>query len=555
MKTASSSTPKFQLRSATNFLPALTHARAQPYAARTLPPVTQGVSSHTRPSPATLAAALALVLAAFVVTRLPFLIDWRLPLAFPDTATYLWPLETIESGGLPRFDLRTAGYPLFWWLCRWVSHNIDFVIHAQMTISFVVSLACLAVMWKYRPRLVLSVAVGLAVFVSANAHLMWDVALLSESIFTSALLVWMVALFLAMETRSVWFLGATSVAGAVAVSLRPSAVHLLGVMFVLAVWMYRQQFGARRLAVWLGPVVAAVAAMVLYNQVTIRIAALSGGSTWAYLWSTTLYLDPDPQLLPQINEAVAAKNAALSERDRAIIYGATDLRQFRDAVERNIGAGIGQIADRLTGWPSRTGWRYMEYRAELQQAVRTSIRRRPRVYLRNLVGTFLDNFRFIAVPHPNYYVAFPATDLYRDAFVAPPFWVRNLGGYYNPPVPSGVRVEPDGSGAPRVVAPESRLARLYAPFSDWRSRIFENAFWSWTVPASGIAVLLLVVRERRLSIAAIVWLAFLAAVAGNAFMAALIGHTEPRYAQPLHIMNYLAVAFLPPYLRALKGRS
>jgi hypothetical protein len=512
--------------------------------------------SGRRGTTATLVWCLALLAGVFAFTRLPFLAGWRLPLAFPDTATYLWPLQDLELGRAPAFDLRTPGYPLFWWLCLRVSTSILFVIYAQMAISAAVAATMVVLLWKYARPLAVPVALALAVFVSGNAHLMWDVTLLSESVFTSAMLAWGLFMFLSLTVPRTSFMLLASAAAAVAISLRPSAVHLVFVMAALAVWMHRRRFGARRVAAWLGPVLALVAATLLYNRLTIGITGLSGGSTWAYLWSTTIYLDPDPRLAPRINEAMAAKNAALPPADKAAIYGGSSLRGFRDALERNIGAGIGQIADRLTGWPSRTGWKYMEHRADLGRAVTTAIEQHPRLYLLNMAGTFVDCFRFIAVPHPNYYTAFPAAGLYSDAFVAPPFYVRNLDGYYNPPRPPGFRVV-DGSTAAsaRVDAPDSRLARAYAPFSRWRSRVFENPLWVWTVPAGALAALLLLARQRAVSPGIAAWLACLAAVAGNAGMAALIGHTEPRYAQPMHVLNYLAPALVPAFVDALRGRA
>jgi hypothetical protein len=529
--------------------------RAAAYPAGTLQRDPSPQPDHHRASPATLAWCLGLLLGAVVFTRLPFLIDWRLPLAFPDTATYLWPVQDLEGQAAPSFDLRTPGYPLFWWACRRVTGSILFVIYAQMAISAGVAAAAVILIWKFSPALVVPVTAALAVFVSGNAHLMWDVTLLSESIFTSAILAWTLFMYLSLVAPRPVFLLLTSLAAAAAISLRPSAIHLVGIMALLAIWMHRGRFGRVWIAAWLTPVLAVVIGTILYNRATIGVTALSGGSTWAYLWSTTLYLDPDPRLLPQINEAAAAKNAALPPADKGAIYSGTSLRGFRDALERNIGTGIGQIADRLTGWPARSGWKYMHYRHELRRAVAIAIEQHPRLYFLNLIGTFVDCFRFIAVPHPNYYTAFPAATLFRDAFLAPPFYVRNLEGYYNPPRPPQFRVVQEGTGVPTVLGTESRLAGLYGPFSDWRSRLFENAFWSWTVPVSSVPLFLLMAVRRGAPAGGIAWLACLAAAAGNALMAALIGHTEPRYAQPMHFVNYLAVALLPPFVAALRSRS
>src|SRR5215203_132741 len=87
----------------------LTGAGPRPYSAWALSPSSSRDLPDGRRSPALLVCGLTLVLAAFAVTRVPFLLDWRLPLVFPDTATYLWPLGQMEGGRWPLFDLRTPG--------------------------------------------------------------------------------------------------------------------------------------------------------------------------------------------------------------------------------------------------------------------------------------------------------------------------------------------------------------------------------------------------------------------------------------------------------------
>lgn len=457
---------------------------------------------------------------------------------FPDTATYLWPLQDMDSGAWPSFYLRTPGYPLFWWLCRLISHDILFVVMAQSALSVISIVVGLILVRKHAPDLLLTVAAALVIFATSNAHLGWDLTLLSESVFTSTMALWAVALFLALKTGTTRFAVLTSTATAAAVYIRPASLYMVGIVGGVAIYMWALRFSRAAIGGLLAPVTIALAALVAYNAATIGVVGLSAGGTWARLWSVTVYLDPDPGLPAEINDAMAAKSAALSSSDKALIYERTEMASFRQALERNIGAGIGQIAERITGWPDRSGLRYLQHRPMLDDVVSIAIRQHPRIYLKNMVGTFKDYFSIVATRQPNFYTIYPPSNLYYEAFIRKPFYIINLAGYYEPRQPAGFRTVPGADGSLPVLADARRLTDWYGHFAAWRSRLFENGLWIWPVPLGALVGIWYARKTRGNSKEAVALVAIVAAVAGNAFACAFIGHVETRYAHPLHFVNY-----------------
>ncbi len=466
----------------------------------------------------------------------------RLPIPFPDSATYLWPLQDFDSGIWPSFHLRTPGYSLFWWACRLVSNDVYFVVCMQNALAVGTALRTLILLRRHAPRLVVPTAVTFAIFLSGNAHLTWDMSLLSDGPFTTTMVAWSLFTYLTLKTGALRFATAASLCAAAGIYLRPSSVYLVPIVAATSAYALWRGRGWRLAVALVAPLGVALLVLTIYNAVTIHVVGLSAGGSWARMWSTTVYLDPDSRLPPEINWQLADKNAALAPDDKRAIYEASDMRVFRAALEKNVGAGIDRIADRVMGWPGRRPERYMEYRSLMDRIVRTAIAQHPRLFLKNAVGTLEDYFAAIRLPQRNFYVLFPATTTYYEAFVQRPFYVLNLDGYYAPRRPMGFHTEVLDNSQRRVVTAPHRLNAWYARFSRVRSVLFENSFWIWPLPVALGFALWRVWATKGASVEAVTTVALLLAVIGNASACAYIGHLEYRYAEPFHFLNYLLVA-------------
>src|SRR5438132_160785 len=170
-----------------------------------------------------------LVLGLFLFARLPFFLYYPLPIAAPDTATYLWQVEKIDQGLWPTFEFRTPGYPLFWWFCRLISHNVLGVIYAQNIITALTVSTVLWLLARHAPSLLAPAAFTLAVFISSPTHVALDVFLLTESIFVNMMLLTVTLLYLALHTRRSTYAVLASLLAAVAILVRPNAGFLVPV--------------------------------------------------------------------------------------------------------------------------------------------------------------------------------------------------------------------------------------------------------------------------------------------------------------------------------------
>lgn len=292
---------------------------------------------------------LIIVIGFFFFSRLPFFLYYPLPIEYPDTATYLWQLEKIEHGVLPTFELRTPGYPLFWWLCRLVSHKILFVIYAQNAITLFTIILTFILLARYSPRFLVPVTLVLSIFISSPTHLGADMFLLSESIFVNSIILFSVSLYMALLTRKMIFVLMTSLSAAAAIYIRPTATFLIPILIITALFLFNK-CGRRIILGLVAPVAIALSVLVLYNALTIKLFNLTGGGDWAMLWSTSIYVEPDPSLPDDINKAIITKSENISNSDKNIIYNSWDLLTFQQTIERNILNPIVPIA-RITGGP------------------------------------------------------------------------------------------------------------------------------------------------------------------------------------------------------------
>jgi len=493
---------------------------------------------------------LVMVIGFFFFSRLPFFLYYPLPIEYPDTATYLWQLEKIEHGVLPTFELRTPGYPLFWWLCRIISHKILFVIYAQNAITLFSAILTLLLLAWYSPRFLVPVAFALSVFISSPTHLAADMFLLTESIFVNSMVLFSISLYMVLLTRKTIFALMTSLSAAAAIYIRPNAAFLIPILALTALFLFNKC--GRRIPLGLvAPAAIALSVLVSYNALTIKVFNLTGGGDWAMLWSTSIYLEPDPSLPDDINKAIISKSEKISNSDKNIIYNSWDLLAFQQTIERNILDPIVPIA-RITGGPGPNPYHYLKQRGLYRQIYQTAIRQHPEVYFKNFLGAFILYFMKVGSSDwGDFYSYFPFKQ-YRDTFVEPSSYVKNLKDYYNPKPPSGFNVT-ISNGTKMLTANLHTLTSLYSLYAYIRALLFENTLW--IIPlALGLmlSVAGLIISKGSSTGSFFIFLMILCLI-GNAMLGAVAGHIEKRYTYTLEFINYLLFALAPFALRLKKG--
>ncbi len=499
---------------------------------------------------ARLTVCLLIVVLMFFFSRLPFFLYYPLPIAYPDTATYLWQLEKIENGVLPTFELRTPGYPLFWWLCRIFSHNILLVIYSQNGITLLSVILILLLLARYSPQFLVSATFALSVFISSPTHVAADMFLLTESVFVNSMLLFAVFLYMTLHTHKTIFALMTSLSAAAAIYIRPSAAMLVPILAIAAFILF-VRWGRKIMLGLVAPISTALIVLVLYNALTIKLFKLSGGSDWAMLWSTSIYLEPDPVLPDEINKAILAKSSKISDSDKKIIYDSWNLLTFQETMERNIWDPVLPIV-RIIGSPGPDSNLYLKQRRLCRQLYQTAVRQHPDVYLKNFIGAFILYFMKVGRSDwGDFYSHFPLKQ-YWVTFVEPSFYVKNLKDYYDAKPPSGFKVA-IANGRKTLLVNLHLLTNLYCQYARIRALLFENLLWIIPLVLGATLSAFGLIGSKGSSVESLFILLMFLCLLGHAIISAVTGHIEKRYTYTLEFVNYLAFALTPFALRLKKA--
>jgi hypothetical protein len=493
---------------------------------------------------------LVVVIGFFFFSRLPFFLYYPLPIEYPDTATYLWQVEKIEHGVLPTFELRTPGYPLFWWLCRIISHKILFVIYAQNAITLFSAILTLLLLARYSSRFLVPVTFVLSVFISSPTHLAADMFLLTESIFVNSMMLFSVSLYMVLLTRKTIFALMTSLSAAAAIYIRMNAAFLIPILLLTALFLFNKC--GRRIALGLfAPVAIALSVLVLYNALTIKLFKLTGGGDWAMLWSTSIYLEPDPSLPDDINKAIISKAEKISNSDKNIIYNSWNLLAFQQTIERNIWGPIVPIV-RVTGGPGPDPYPYLKKRGLYRQIYHTAIRQHPEVYFKNFLGAFILYFMKVGTSDWGVFYSYFPFKQYWDTFVEPSSYVKALKDYYNPKPPSGFHVT-ISNGTKMLTADLHTLTRLYSLYAYIRALLFENMLWIIPLVFGVMLSVIGLISSKGSSTGSLFIFLMILCLLGHAILCAVGGHIEKRYSYTLEFVNYLLFALAPFAFRLKKS--
>ncbi|MCK5056037.1 MAG: hypothetical protein KAT34_05240 [Candidatus Aminicenantes bacterium] len=193
-------------------------------------------------------ASFLIVAIPFLITRLPFFLDYPLVAIDPDYLHYYTIVDQFNKGFFPTFIIRTPGYPIFLKLIYTFFDSIMAVVVIQNILSLMTALFFVYVIyrvyagrWKYLP---LTAAIAMAAFISSNNHLMADISLLTESLFVNFTILFFAFLILALHYKTHWLWLACSFSMASVILIRPTGVFLILIFLIVLVFLFIKQWAA-----------------------------------------------------------------------------------------------------------------------------------------------------------------------------------------------------------------------------------------------------------------------------------------------------------------------
>jgi hypothetical protein len=256
---------------------------------------------------------------AFLIPRVAFFVDYRLPLATFDSLGYLLPVAQIFAGEWPDFTLRTPGYPLFLAGCHLISSDAMLVVILQTSIGLASALFLQWVVFKVYPRLLLGVTLALIPHVAQRMLLVYDFELMSESFYASFLLCFVACFLLALHRRSSCLFFLWSVIGGLCFLIRPVAQTLLVNLILVFVFLLANGYDKKLLFWSMVPMPSLILMTGLYN---FAISNYPGSSVLGQVSSvavTASFCEPDPKFSDELNARIRALQASIPDKEKTTL--------------------------------------------------------------------------------------------------------------------------------------------------------------------------------------------------------------------------------------------
>jgi len=493
------------------------------------------------------------LLAVFLVTRLPFF--WYYPRVdlSQDSQSYLDIANAMRAGHWPHFIFRTPGYPLLIWIVtsfvdRWLA-----VVFVQNLLSFISALCLVGSVRRLAPALALPATLAMCGFLGSSQVLIYDISLLSDSLYTSTVLFSVAAVFLAfVGDRPAWFTLA-SAGMALAILVRPAGAYFAVLYAVILGYLLWNRFPPRAVLGFAAPFPAVLLGFCAYNFATIGQFVISPFAEANLAGATALFWEPDPRLAPQVNKALGG----LPESYEKMGITQEDLRLVRTSWDTGALFEIyAKAYNRLVwsaGWGSGTRFGagdYLQNRNYIRDVSMIAIRRHPGLYAKYVWVNMVTFFGGIGYKFDIY------SSLKYRARGQLPGEARAYGVKGNGDAPAGspaasgqVEAGRAGEDVPLV---EYCLGRLQSGWQRLHGFVFQTVLWSWAYFAMLGLSLAQLVRFRGRHLGAFLLFFLTLIPLGASLVVCLVEVATDRYSYPTQFVCYLSVALSPLLLRGTR---
>jgi hypothetical protein len=496
--------------------------------------------SHARAASAPLAGfAYGLVVSVFLLTRAPFFVDAPVTGFFRDSTSYTESAARLAEGRLPLFTMRPPGYPVAIALARQLSATSLGLVALQSAASLAAALALVHSFLRIGPAWGCLAAASSAVLLGSGVTLFYETAVLTESLYASALALSAAGLLLGMLTqRWPWF-ALFSVALGGAILLRPAGLYLIAIAAAVALFLAWRRAPWRCTVAAFAGVGLLVNALSAYNLATAGVYAPITTGAANLVAATSTFWTPTAGVPEALDRHAGRFTARIAPDDAHLLatsWSPRDLfpvyARYYNPAFHDDDVGIRAFLLEASGATDREAFEasYLRHRADIARLAQDSLRARPRDYLKFVwTGLHTALFGEQTIDDP-FYETLAHRDLENWSPAPPPF---PIGPAVNGFTDRRLEIRRDTP----LVAAHERIrgwlagADLLRYRAAWIAALFLASTW------------VLVVRRGRHPLAFVAWCLTLYWIGGTvtpAFVQVVI----PRYGFPTFFVVYLAPVLL-----------
>jgi hypothetical protein len=396
---------------------------------------------------------------------------------------------------------------------------------------------------RLQRSLALPATLAMCAFLGSSQVLLYDIALLSDSLYMSCLVAAVAFLFLAFAGPGPVNFAAASALMAFCILTRPAGIYLGVIYAVVLAYLLRNRIPARSVAAFAAPFPALLLALCAYNYATISNFVITPFGEANLAGATALFWEPDPRLPDAVNTALRSLPDSYAKEG----ITSADFHVLQTSWDPDLLFAIyAKAYNRLVwseGWGSGARFAAGDYLHARDYIMRTSlvaIRRHPILYAKYVWVNLVEFFQGVG-----YTFDVESSLAYREK--GNPLSQAAAGALDG----AGMRASPTPAGGAAVPAnpAESGLERavrgLQLGWQRVHGILFQRLFWCGAYfGVLGLSTALLA-RSRGRHIGAFLLFVLTLIPLGASLVVCLVETATDRYSYPTQFVYYLAVALMP----------
>jgi hypothetical protein len=501
----------------------------------------------------------------FVLNRLWLFIDFPLAGIHPDSGSYFAVSELFGTGVWPRFDIRSIGYPLILKIVFTISNKVMSLVLFQTLLSYIAGMTVIIATYRWKRSLGLLATISMIAFFSSVTSVGSDTAMLSESPYTS-FMVLSFALLVHAFSQNGWWLSFASASFFMAASLliRPNGMYLFVTFLMIVMYMFWNRYSKMLILTFIAPFILIVTSMCIYNYVTINVFSVTAWGEANLAVATFTFWEKDESYPREVNESIDKIKNIIDGRfkvtglDSARLYDSWDHQYLSSIFVQGFNGQALDVSMLLGG-------KYYDgvNRKWIRKISLDSIKKHPSIYLKFVVTmlrnyyTMPDEGNFSAYLYNRVKVIY--LDHHFSARRGIEVMVKMGKEFADSPPPKNViirdNIDPKSPLTDQIGLIETPLLHAYNLTYYFKRLLFTSQIWIIGFILVMVASFTKLVASRFRDTSA--FLVFLLTISnfGASLVVSLVEYSQPRYSYPMEWVYYYSVLVGIPLLLSEQAKN
>lgn len=497
----------------------------------------------------------AVITAVFLLTRLMYYLYYPVIDISADSASYCAIALKMLDMSFPLFDMRTPGYPFLLTFVFLFSKNFILTYVFQSLIALFSALFLYRAICRYYTSAALYFAAAISVFITSTFFLVLEFSVLSESLFVSFIMINCSYLLMSLKDNrtSDWIL--FSVTTAILIIIRPAALFLMPVIFVMLIYFMFNKYGFRKYLSLILPLIVLIFSLCAYNYFTLKKFTISPVGDLSFFATTILYMEESPEYPPEINSAIKMTLDSIPKKEKAYVKDPKEIKKLYRIFNDNLFRSW-----RFVGFVMKedSALTYMDIQPYLVQITKKAIINNPAVYARILISNLYqfmnnisDELKFFTqlsrsyqrIYTDNYYVKILEDD-YWEQFYSDKTAAAEVTELYNIQIKDHGSFEYVKYSDGTVLFQETLLKQIYEVYEKICNYLFRNIIWIFIFLFTFVLNTYMVIRTKFKDPGSFIPFIFGFMFMMNALFISILGTSITRYSYILEFILYFSIPFL-----------